>query len=66
MAIDLREGDLQRQERLGMALRSVDPVWQDAPLGLDGRMAQLAEAVGVRMAVVSSGPAASDKRWWKG
>lgn len=62
-AIDLREGDLTHQERLGHALREVRPIWEDAAPGFEMRMEQLEAALGVRVAMTSAGPAAKDKVW---
>ncbi|MBK9264004.1 MAG: adenylosuccinate synthetase [Polyangiaceae bacterium] len=62
-AMDLREGDLARQERLGNALREVRPIWEDAAPGLETRIEQLEAALGVRVAMTSAGPAARDKVW---
>ncbi|UJR86770.1 adenylosuccinate synthetase [Sandaracinus amylolyticus] len=55
-AIDLREGDLDHQARLGRALREVTPRYEP----LDGSPMEL---LGVPIAITSSGPTASAKRW---
>lgn len=61
--IDLRQGDLAHQERLGKALQTVCPVYEDAPSDINGRIEQLESALGVSVAIVSAGPAARDKVW---
>jgi adenylosuccinate synthase len=63
--IDLRDGDLQQQARLGQTLRGVRPVWEDAPMRVETRIEQLEAALGVPVLVTSAGPLAAHKTWRK-
>ncbi len=61
--VDLRDGDLSQQERLGQTLREVRPVWEYAPARLETRIEQLEGAVGVPVVVTSAGDSAAHKTW---
>jgi adenylosuccinate synthase len=61
--VDLCEGDLAQQERLGQTLRGMKAIWQDAPLGIDARLEQLHGVVGVPVALISAGLTAEQKIW---
>ncbi len=61
--VDLREGDLARQELLGQALRRVELVWADVPAGLEARIEQLEGWLRVPVRLTSSGKTAEHKAW---
>ncbi len=56
-------GDLAHQERLGIALRSARPVYDDAPSEPNAYLAWLASQLETPIALGSHGPTADDKRW---
>ncbi len=61
--VDLCDGDLLHQQRLGQTLRGVQPVWEDAPTCFETRIEQLEGALGVPVAVTSAGYTATHKTW---
>lgn len=61
--VDLHEGDLSQQERLGQTLRSVRPVWEDAATSTETRLEQFEGAVGVSVVLTSTGDSAAHKTW---
>jgi adenylosuccinate synthase len=61
--VDLREGDLAQQERLGQTLRDIRPIWDDAPVDVESRLGQLEDVYGVPVLLTSAGLTAANKRW---
>ena len=61
-AVDLREGNLAHQERLGAALRNVVPVHTPIDNDVPAFASMLEEHLHVRVGIVSTGPTAGDKR----
>ena len=64
--VSLRPGppkDLEWQQALGQALDAVTPRWAEAPERSAGFAGWAEAALAVPVALTSSGPAASDRRW---
>lgn len=61
--VDLKQGDLDQQARLGRALRDVTVHWEKLPKHPEARIEHLETALGVRVWVTSSGTTATHKTW---
>jgi adenylosuccinate synthase len=61
--VDLRDGDLLHQERLGQTLRRVRPVWENMGTCMESRIEQLEAALGAHVAITSAGATAAEKMW---